>query len=114
MPYEDPDPSDPMLLVGVELPADAAATRETATVFAEEFARMGFDEVRLMRMFENAFYAGAHQAYLSLGPDQVRAIVREQVGFWSRVRVRDHIGPADDQPSPHGHGSDHLSGSQEV
>jgi len=40
MPFQDPDPTDPNMLVGVVLPADAEATREMAYVFAEEFARM--------------------------------------------------------------------------
>jgi len=44
MPYNDPDPSDPNVLVGVVLPADAEAMREMAYVFAEEFARMGYDK----------------------------------------------------------------------
>ena len=43
MPYDDPDPTDPTLLVGVQLPADPAADLEMAYVFAEEFARMGMD-----------------------------------------------------------------------
>jgi hypothetical protein len=30
MPYKDPDPTDPNMLIGVMLPADAEATREMA------------------------------------------------------------------------------------
>ena len=35
MPYQDPDPTDPNMLVGVMLPADAEAMRDMAYVFAE-------------------------------------------------------------------------------
>ena len=42
MPFKDPDPTDPNMLVGVLLPANAEATRDMAYVFAEEFARLGY------------------------------------------------------------------------
>jgi hypothetical protein len=89
MPYDEPDATDPMLLVGVELLADAGASLETARVFAEEFARMGFGEESLLDLFRNPFYAGAHQAYLALGEAKVREVVRENVGVWGSIRVRD-------------------------
>ena len=41
MPYNEPDPTDPNMLVSVELSATADTTEEMAYVFAEEFARMG-------------------------------------------------------------------------
>ena len=77
---------DPMELVGVVLPAGAEAMREMAYVFAEEFARLGFDEVRLLRLFKNPFYAGLHQAYCALGEPVVREIVGECVRVWGRGR----------------------------
>ena len=42
MPFKEPDPTDPNMLVGVMLSADAEATRDMAYVFAEEFARLGY------------------------------------------------------------------------
>ncbi|MFQ5520014.1 MAG: hypothetical protein ACE5FK_01340 [Candidatus Methylomirabilia bacterium] len=87
MPYNDPDPADPTVLVGVVLPAEAAAFQEMAYVFAEEFARTGFDEARLMRLFRNPFYAGAHQVYRKLGEPAVREIVEECVRVWGRGRL---------------------------
>ena len=45
MPYEDPDPEDPMQLVGVEIECpDGSATRDMAACFVEEFLRMGFSD----------------------------------------------------------------------
>ena len=82
MPYDDPDPSDPTALVGVELPGDVEATRDMAWVFAEEFARMGFDAPRIARLFRSPFYAGAHQALRLLGDTEVGAIIGECVGVF--------------------------------
>ncbi len=87
MPYGDPDPDDPTILVGVSLPADRHTMREMARAFAEEFARMGFDEKRLMTMFEDPFYAGAYRARRALGGEEVRGIVRESLAVWGRCRV---------------------------
>ncbi|HLC42366.1 MAG TPA: hypothetical protein VJO34_12200 [Methylomirabilota bacterium] len=88
MPYNDPAPDDPTILLGVTLPAGEEAVREMAYVFAEEFARMGFDEKQLLRLFKNPFYAGAHQAYRALGADAIRTIIGECVNAWGRSTVK--------------------------
>jgi hypothetical protein len=82
MPYADPDPSDPSLLVGVVLPAGREAMQEMAWVFAEEFARIGFDRGRILSLFRTPFYAGAHGALRALGEAEVGAIVEECVKVW--------------------------------
>ena len=86
MPHGEPDPTDPNVRVGVFLPAEAKTIREMVYVFAEEFARMGYDEARLLRVFRNPFYAGAHQAYRVLGEQAVSEIVRECVRVWGGMR----------------------------
>ena len=86
MPYGEANPSDPNVLVGVLLPAEAETVREMVYVFAEEFARMGYDEARLLRVFRNPFYAGAHRAYSVLGEQAVGEIVGECVRVWRRTR----------------------------
>jgi len=88
MPYNDPDPTDPNMLVGVELPATAGTTRDMAYVFAEEFARMGYDKRRLMRLFEHPFYVAAHRAYQELGKEEIERIVDECLAVWGRGRVK--------------------------
>ncbi len=87
MPYNDPDPTDPSVLVGVVLPADAETTREMAYVFAEEFARMGYDSKRLLGLFKNPFYAGAHEAYRALGEEAIRHIIEECINVWGRNKI---------------------------
>ncbi len=84
MPYGDPAPTDPEVLVGVGLPAEATTMTEMAYVFAEEFARIGFDTRRILRLFANPFYRGAYEAYRALGEPAVREIVEECVGVWDR------------------------------
>jgi hypothetical protein len=87
MPYGEPDPGDPSVLVGVALPADAGAVRDMAWVFAEEFARLGHDAPQILRLFRAPFYAGAHAALRALGEAEVTAIVAECVGVWGRGRA---------------------------
>ena len=89
MPYDDPDPEDPMLLVGVELPADRASQLEMACAFAEEFARSGYGASQILALFKEPFYGGAHRAFLDLGEEVVAALVNETVGVWGRMRLVD-------------------------
>jgi len=86
MPYRDPDPADPQVLVGVGLPADSETMTEMAYVLAEEFCRMGWDAPRILQVFANPFYAGAYRAYQALGEPALRAIVEECVEVWGRHR----------------------------
>jgi hypothetical protein len=85
MPYRDPDPADPNILIGVEAPAGPASDVEMAYVFAEEFARLGFSEKRLLALFHNPFYAGAHRALGTVGEEKIQAIIAETVGIWGRL-----------------------------
>ena len=102
MPYNDPDPTDPNVLVGVVLPADAKATRDMAYVFAEEFARMGYTRERLFWLFKNPFYGGAHGAYLALGESETLSIIDECLNAWGnmKIKVQDVQVVQDDQPPP--------------
>jgi hypothetical protein len=86
MPWQDPDPGDPQVLVGVTLPPDPEALRDMAYAFAEELARMGLDQERIVRIFATPFYAGAHRAWRGLGPAGVRTIVAECVAVFGRHR----------------------------
>ena len=87
MPFKDPDPTDPNMLVGVLLAADAEATRDMAYVFAEEFARMGYTREQLLGLFKNPFYGGAHGAYRALGEEQTLSIIDECLGVWGNFRI---------------------------
>ena len=99
MPYDDPDPQDPMVLVGVALPAGEEEEREMAYVFAEEFARLGFSEHQVLSLFREPYYAGAHRALARLGEPAVAAIVSEVAGVWGRMRIVDGA-PGPDRTVP--------------
>ena len=86
MPFKDPDPTDPNILVGVMLPADAEAMRDMAYVFAEEFARLGYTREQLLWLFKNPFYGGAHGAYQALGEDEILAIIDECLNAWGQAK----------------------------
>jgi hypothetical protein len=86
MPFKDPDPTDPNILVGVMLPADAEATRDMAYVFAEEFARMGYTREQLLWLFKNPFYGGAHGAYRALGESETLSIIDECLNAWGQAK----------------------------
>ncbi len=94
MPYDDPDPQDPNVLVGVSVPVQGDmdhSMREMAYAFAEEFRALGYDEHRLMSLFRRPFYAGAHKAFQVLGEAEISKIVRESLSAWGgyRIVVRD-------------------------
>ena len=91
LPLKEAEPDDPTVLVGVSVPGDAESVREMAYAFAEEFASMGFDASRILALFGSPHYAGAHDALLRLGEDEVRRIVAECVACYGAVRfvVRD-------------------------
>ena len=89
MPYGDPRPTDPNVLVGVALPAEPEATRDMACVFAEEFARAGFDAPRILGLFRSPFYAGAHGALRVLGEAEIAAIIHECVGVFGPHAIGD-------------------------
>jgi hypothetical protein len=95
MPFRDPDPTDPNMLVGVLLPADAEASRDMAYVFAEEFSRLGYDRGQLLGLFKTPFYGGAYGAYRQLGETEILSIIDECLNAWGSIRIR-----VQDVPSP--------------
>jgi len=101
MPYDDPDPTDPNMLVGVLLPADAEASRDMAYVFAEEFARLGYTREQLLWLFKNPFYGGAHGACQALGENETLSIIDECMNVWGSIRIRvQDVQTVQDVPSP--------------
>ena len=90
MPYDDPDPTDPMTLHGVVLDADEPpsleAVREMAECFVEEYDRLGFDRGRILRVFANPGYAGPFMAYELLGVQQVIEMVDGVLARWGPMK----------------------------
>ena len=91
MPYDDPDPTDPSMLIGVEVPAVEGSDLEMAYVYAEEFARLGFSERQLLSLFRQPFYAGAHRALETLGEEKIKSIIQETFQVWGRIQFVDRV-----------------------
>jgi hypothetical protein len=80
MPYDDPDPTDPMTLHGVAFQSpDAGAMLDMVRCFIEEFARLGFDGERILRVFRTPGYVGPYGAYCELGEEAVRNLIDEEM-----------------------------------
>ena len=84
MPWNDPDRTDPMELVGVSVPGDEESLRDMAWAFAEELARDGRDSREILAIFGDASYAGPHLAWRTLGEPEVCGIVAECVHVLGR------------------------------
>jgi hypothetical protein len=91
MPYDEPDATDPLLLCGVSVPGDAESAREMAYTFAEEYAQLGYEEERILKLFQNGEYAAPHGALQALGEAEIARIVKECWEAFGRVHftVRD-------------------------
>lgn len=87
MPYDDPDPTDPMTLHGVLLGGGEGPTMEAvvdmAECFVEEFARMGFDAQRILHLFDTKGYAGPAMATEILGKERIRELVDSVLSRWN-------------------------------
>ena len=79
MPYAEPDDTDPMILTGFVMEGGDAppleAVREMAECFIDEYARLGFDENRILHMFQTKGYAGPFMATELLGEEAIRELV---------------------------------------
>lgn len=71
------DPEDPMALVavGMERGPDDLALTEMAWCLVEEYARMGWSGERILRLFRNPFYRGAHRILCLKGEEFVRDLI---------------------------------------
>ena len=78
MAHKNPEPDDPMELMGVMLPApDETSLREMAVCFVEEFLRDGWSDEQLRAMFKNPFYRGPYLVWQQKGDAYVEAVIRE-------------------------------------
>jgi hypothetical protein len=71
---------DPFETVAVAIASAEDTTDEMARTFVEEFALLGLNAERLLSLFRNPFYAGAHMIYERRGEEFVRGLIREVFG----------------------------------
>ena len=80
MPYDDPDPTDPMTLTGVELLVDdPGAVRDMAECFIQEYVRLGLSAEAITELFEGGKFAGPTMAISELGRDTILEMIQEQL-----------------------------------
>lgn len=96
MPFEEPDESDPMELIGVELPGDEASWRDMAECFAVEYARMGFSTERIRHLFQTPLYAGPFQAHAILGEPAIKQIIAEAIFLYGTPKSEVQVAPPSD------------------
>ncbi len=79
---KDHEPEDPLELVGVQMKEgpDEKALEEMAGCFIEEYARMGWNGERILKLFRNPFYRGPHQILRAKGEEFVREHIEKITG----------------------------------
>ena len=77
-----PEADDPMEIVGVVLdrPIDDEGLDAMARTFVEEYALMGWAPTRILGMFQQPFFHGAHTAYERLGEDRIIELIEQVAG----------------------------------
>jgi hypothetical protein len=88
MPYRDPDPHDPHVLVGVSVAGAPDEGRTMARALAEEFVQLGYTREELLALFSNPFYRAPHGLWRALGREAIVSIVDEVVREWEGFAAR--------------------------
>ena len=78
------EPDDPMELIGIGVPDGDPDL--VARCLVEEFVRLGVSDARLMTLFRNPFFAGAHALYRLRGEAYVEALIAEVRRQWGYPR----------------------------
>ncbi len=80
MPYDDPDPTDPMTLHGIEVETDdPQAVRQMAACFIEELVRSGMPARQILEIFESKDFAGPALAMQDLGPSEISELIQHEL-----------------------------------
>ncbi|OHB70166.1 MAG: hypothetical protein A2W23_01325 [Planctomycetes bacterium RBG_16_43_13] len=75
MPKDEFDPEDPMEWNAIALPGDTMDAM--AECFIEEFARMGYTDEMLLKIFKNPFYVATHNVYKEKGEEYVKGLIEK-------------------------------------
>lgn len=84
--FED---EDPMALVGMVLPGEPGQLEAMAECLVEEYIHLGWDEARLMTIFQNPIFLATHRIYRQKGEQYVRELIQRTFMKW-RVMPRSH------------------------
>lgn len=84
LPEKECEPDDPMELHAHAVSGDAALMLDQ---LIEEFARMGWDAVRIEYLFQDPFYQAMHDLRLKFGLEVVRGRIAAVLGRHGVLRV---------------------------
>jgi hypothetical protein len=81
-PANDSSAEDPMEIVGVVLDRsiDRQSLDDMARTFVEEYTLMGWPPKRILSVFRQPFFGGAHDAYEALGEERILELLAETTG----------------------------------
>jgi hypothetical protein len=85
---------DPYNLHGIEVPGDP---QFMLRMLVEEYARMGWDGERLLALFRDPFYQGAHGLWRHFGEAELRKRVAALLTRTGVIRVRAVAAPSADE-----------------
>lgn len=87
MPYDDPDPGDPMVLNGVAFETTPEVALEAAYTYAEEFARLGHEKEAILLVFRSPGYNGPNSTLGVLGLEKITEIINECCAAFESCRA---------------------------
>ncbi len=77
--FED---DDPMELVGMVMPGEPGQLEAMAEALVDEYARLGWDEKRILTLFVNPFFLATHRIYRQKGEAYVRELISKTCAKW--------------------------------
>ena len=89
MPHDEFVDEDPLGLVGMVMPGEEGQLEAMAECFVEEYARMGWDERRLMTLFVSPMFLATHRVYKLKGEEYVRELIRRTRAKWGVTAKRE-------------------------
>jgi hypothetical protein len=96
MPHDEFDRQDPMGLVGMIVPGEAGQLEAMAECFVDEYARMGWNETRIMTLFTQPLFMATHRVYRLKGEEYVQELIRKVCARYQPLLQPQHTGGLED------------------
>ena len=77
MPHDEFVDEDPLGLVGMVMPGEEGQLEAMAECFVEEYARMGWNETRIMTLFSQPLFMATHRVYRLKGESYARELIHK-------------------------------------
>ena len=77
MPHDEFVDEDPLGLVGMVMPGEEGQLEAMAECFVEEYARMGWNETRIMTLFTQPLFMATYRVYRLKGESYARELIHK-------------------------------------